>query len=142
MSFRFKIIKALKALAKSAPHLMGMGIELISDLSSGFTKNDGEVIPVTGVWLNKEKLILKKGDAEVLIPTIIPENATNKALTWKSSNSGVALAAGGVVTGLVPGAAIIIATAKDGSGVSVTCAVIVLSMWQRITKFARPSLWK
>ena len=55
-----------------------------------------------------------------------PDNATNRELSWTSSDNSVAnVDEGGVVTGVAPGMATITAMAKDGSGVKATLSVKV-----------------
>lgn len=55
-----------------------------------------------------------------------PDNATNRELSWTSSDNSVANVDGdGVVTGVAPGTATITAAAKDGSGVKATLSVRV-----------------
>ena len=80
---------------------------------------------VTGVTLNKSELALYTGGSATLTATVEPENATNQAVTWTSSNPSVATVENGVVTAVSAGAATITAAAADGSGVSATCAVTV-----------------
>lgn len=46
-------------------------------------------VPVTGVTLNKTSLHLISGDSEKLIATVLPENATDKTVTWVSSDPEV-----------------------------------------------------
>ena len=48
-----------------------------------------EIVAVTGVTLNKNTLNLAVGGTETLIATVTPENATNKNVTWSSSNPAV-----------------------------------------------------
>jgi len=63
-----------------------------------------------------------------LSATVVPAYATNKALTWTSSNANVATVdSSGVVTGKATGTVTITATAKDGSGKSATASVTVLA---------------
>lgn len=86
-----------------------------------------EALPVstTGVTLNKETLSLNTGESETLIATISPDNATNKAVSWKSSDSTVATVDNnGKVTALKKGATTITVTTEDGS-FSATCDVSV-----------------
>jgi len=81
-------------------------------------------IPVTGVTLKSSTSILV-GHTETLYAIIEPENATNKNVTWSSTNTAVAtVSSGGVVTGVNDGTAIIIVTTKDG-GYLDTCTVTV-----------------
>ena len=85
-------------------------------------------VPVTGVSLNKDSLALGVGDSETLTATVAPDNATNQAVTWTSSDSTVATVdQNGVVTALARGTAVITATAADGSGASASCTVTVSS---------------
>lgn len=82
-------------------------------------------IPVTGVSLDQTALTINKGSEAALIATIAPENATNKQVTWSSSNTSVAtVSASGIVTGVGRGSATITATTVDG-GYTATCAVTV-----------------
>ena len=82
-------------------------------------------VPVTGVSLNKDSLALGVGDSETLTATVKPEDATNKAVTWTSSNSTVATVdQNGVVTAVAPGTATITVTTADG-GFTATCTVTV-----------------
>lgn len=68
---------------------------------------------------------LRAGETLTLSPTVMPSNATTKALAWTSDNEGAATVADGVVKGVSPGEAVITATATDGSGVSASCKVTV-----------------
>ena len=82
-------------------------------------------VSVTGVTLNKTTLTLSKGASETLTATIAPTNATNKKVTWTSSDPAVATVdASGKVTGVAKGTATITVTTEDG-GHTATCAVEV-----------------
>ncbi len=82
-------------------------------------------VPVTGVTLNKTSLALSVGANETLTATVAPDNATNKSVTWSSSNEPVATVdQTGKVTAVSPGAAIITVTTADGSKTA-TCSVTV-----------------
>ena len=86
-----------------------------------------EIVPVSQITLNKAETSISVGNSETLTATVAPENATNKALTWASSNEDVAtVAPDGTVTAVKAGAATITATAADGSGKSATCTVTVI----------------
>ena len=81
---------------------------------------------VNSVTLNKSELALYTGGSATLTATVQPEDATNKAVTWTSSDSAVATVdQNGVVTALARGTAVITATAADGRGVSASCTVTV-----------------
>ena len=80
-------------------------------------------VDVSSVTLNKTALALIKGESETLVATVNPADATDKTVTWTSSNAGVAsVDANGKVTALASGSATI--TAKAGN-IQATCAVTV-----------------
>ena len=86
-----------------------------------------KALKVKSLKLNEETLVLKKDNKEKLKVTVSPANASNKAVTWKSSNKKVATVnSKGVVTAKKNGTATITATAKDGSKKKATCKVTVL----------------
>ena len=82
---------------------------------------------VTSIGINKEDsvsagsgLTLTVGDTAQLVADILPINATNKTITWASSDTSKVTVTN---TGIAAGNATITATANDGSGVSGTLAV-------------------
>lgn len=77
--------------------------------------------PVTGVRITTTSVKLAVGKAKALEWTVFPENATNKKVTWKSSEPSVAtVTQSGVVTGVSEGVTVISATTVDG-GFTSTC---------------------
>lgn len=89
--------------------------------------------PVTRISLSK-KATMYTGKKLTLKTKVNPANASNKALTWKSSNTKIAkVASNGVVTGVKAGTVKITATAKDGSRKSATCTVTVRQSVSKIT---------
>ena len=85
-------------------------------------------VPVTGVTLSQTQASLyynRTPNTLTLTATVAPANATNKAVTWTSSNPSVAKVENGVVTALACGTAVITATAADDSGASASCTVTV-----------------
>ncbi|GHT14674.1 hypothetical protein AGMMS4956_12930 [Bacteroidia bacterium] len=83
------------------------------------------IVPVTGVTLNKTTLALVVGADETLTATVAPTDATNKAVTWSTSNAAVAtVSETGVVTAVAAGTATITVTTEDGSHTA-SCAVTV-----------------
>ena len=91
----------------------------------GVVRRPGGDVSVTGVTLNKTTLKLGKGASETLTATVAPTNATNKNVTWTSSDPAVATVdASGKVTGVANGTATITVTTEDG-GYTATCAVEV-----------------
>ncbi len=81
--------------------------------------------PVTSVTLDKTRLTLDVGGSDTLTATVKPDDATNKAVTWSTSNEKVATVNNGVVTAVGAGTATITAAASDGSGKTATCTVTV-----------------
>ena len=79
---------------------------------------------VTSVALNKSELSLYTGQSEILTATVQPEDATNKTVTWSTSNASVATVENGVVTAVAAGTATITVTTEDGNKTA-TCAVTV-----------------
>lgn len=71
------------------------------------------VVAVTSVTLNKDKLDLKKGEDETLVATVAPDDATDKTVTWTTSNASVATVVDGLVTAVEEGTATIQASAGD-----------------------------
>ena len=96
-------------------------------------------VPVTGVTLNKTSANLAVGDTISLTATVAPTNATNKTVTWSSSNPLVATVSDdGVVTAVGAGEAIITATATNGTtdtgdDQTATCTVTVNKKNQTVT---------
>ena len=81
------------------------------------------IIPKTSIKLNKANLSLTNGASETLTATINPSNATNKTISWTSSNTKVATVNNGVVKAISTGTAII--TAKSNNGKTTTCKITV-----------------
>ena len=82
------------------------------------------VIAVESVTLDITSTILNTGETLTLTATVKPDNATNKTVTWSSSNSSVATVdANGKVTAVAQGTAIVTAKAGDKTA---TCTVIVM----------------
>jgi len=78
---------------------------------------------VTGVILNKNELILLPRETETLIAKVLPENASNQNVIWRSSNpTVVTVDRKGNVTKNIVGDAIITVTTKDGKYTD-TCLV-------------------
>lgn len=79
-------------------------------------------VEATGITLNQSTVTLTAGNSFTLTATVIPNNTTDKTVTWSSSNENIATVDNGIVTALAPGTAIITATA---SGKTAVCVVTV-----------------
>ena len=94
------------------------GIEPVADTST---------VAVTGVTLNKSTTSIAVSANETLVATVAPANATNKAVTWSSSDTEKATVdSNGKVVGVAAGSATITVTTTDGSFTD-TCTVTVTS---------------
>ena len=91
------------------------------DVAVRFEKAGADV-PATGVTLDKTELSLTEGESATLTATVEPENATDKAIVWTSSDNAVATVENGVVTAVKAGTATI--TAACGSA-KAECTVTV-----------------
>ena len=98
------------------------------------TVKDPAIIKVTSVKLNKTSQTIEKGSTVSLTATVNPSNATNKNVTWKSSNTKVATVdSNGKVKGIAKGSATITVTTKDGSKTA-TCKIEVLQSVEQAIK--------
>ena len=94
-------------------------------------------IQVTGITLNTYSVTLSIGDTKQLSATISPSNATNKSVTWSTSNSSVAtVSSSGLVTAKSAGSATITCRADDGSGKYATCDITVNSSTIYVTNIS------
>jgi uncharacterized protein YjdB len=88
-------------------------------------------IAVTGITLSETALDMWEGDTIGLTATIAPANASNKAVTWSSSDEDTATVDYDPVTGVATvtavsvGTATITATSVENSSLKATCAVTV-----------------
>lgn len=94
-----------------------------SDTINGYNPISSTV-SVTGVSLNKTSTTLTVGGTETLTATVKPSNATNKNVTWTSSNTTVATVSNGTITAKKAGSATITVKTSDGS-FTATCSVTV-----------------
>ncbi len=83
-----------------------------------------KVVEVTAITLDVTESTLEVGGALKINATVAPADATDKTLTWSSSDAAVARVDGGIVYAIAPGEAIITATAVNG--VKATCNITVI----------------
>ncbi|MCK5129602.1 MAG: Ig-like domain-containing protein [Clostridiales bacterium] len=81
-------------------------------------------VSVTGVSLDHSTLSIPDGGNDTLVATIAPSNATNKNVSWSTSDENIATVSAGTVTAVSVGTATITATTEDGSFTD-TCTVTV-----------------
>ena len=94
--------------------------------NNGDSDSENSKIEVTGITLDKTELELKEGESKSLTVTITPEDASDKNVTWTSSDESIVTVSDGNVTAKEEGSATITVTAKDG-GKTATCKVTVSS---------------
>lgn len=84
-----------------------------------------ETVHPTSVSVSPSTASIEAGETVQLTETVLPSNATDKSVTWSSSNTSVATVnSSGLVTGVSAGSATITVTTVDGSKTA-TCAVTV-----------------
>jgi len=83
--------------------------------------------PASGVALSPASLEVTVGGKKRLNATVTPSNATNKNLTWTSSNPAVATVVNGVVTGKAEGTATITAKTRDGAKTATSEITVIAS---------------
>lgn len=97
-------------------------------------KNTAEAIAAKAITLNATSLTLAEGASSTLKATVKPEQTTNKAIAWTTSNAKVAaVSANGTIKAVRAGNAVITAVAKDGSGVKATCKIKVTPVFTKLS---------
>ena len=89
-------------------------------------------IKLKEITLNKENITIKEQSSETLKVIYNPSDATNKKVTWKSSNNDIVkVDSNGKITGISPGSAVITAVSKDG-GLVATSKVTVEALSKKV----------
>jgi len=111
-------------------HLYLLTVAFLASLALLFSfiacSSNNDDVHVTGVTLNKTYTSIATGATEQLTASVQPADATNKSLSWQSSDNNVATVSDGLLNALAPGQALITVTALDGD-FSAACTVIVFS---------------
>lgn len=90
-------------------------------------------VSVTGVSLSKSVLSLAVGESETLVATVAPERATDRSVTWESSNKNVATVnQNGTVKAVAAGSALIGVRTNDG-GFTARCNLTVAAVVNEYT---------
>ena len=76
---------------------------------------DPVVVNVTSVSLDQESATLEVGESLQLNETVLPENATNKNVSWSASGNGVVSVDDGLVTALQSGTSTVTVSTEDGN---------------------------
>lgn len=91
-----------------------------------------KVVKVESVNLNKNDLTMTEGESGTLTATVYPSNATNKNVTWTSSDPSVATVNNGIVKAVKAGTTTIKVTTTDGSKTA-ECQVVVKAKTVSVT---------
>ena len=95
------------------------------------TPTEVPIVSADSISLNKTTLSMKPGDRFTLVATVLPENATDKTVTWKSGATGVVkVSKNGILTAVGAGTATI--RAMTSNGVKAYCKVTVAA--DKVTK--------
>ena len=87
-----------------------------------------KTIDVQSITLDKQTLSIKVGGNYTFAATVLPEDATDKSLSWYSGNTDIAMVDNkGKIVGVAPGEVIITATSVQNSSVKASCTVTVSS---------------
>ena len=117
------------------PLSQGTAVITVTTVDGGFTDTCAvtvcpAIVAVTGVTLSPNVMNLNVGATGTLTADVVPANATNKNVTWSSSNNTVAtVSTSGLVTAVSSGNAAITVTAVDGN-FAAQCAVTVSQTFQ------------
>jgi len=83
-----------------------------------FSHGEALNIPVESISLSKNDINLEVGDSVALNVTFAPVDASDKIITWVSSNANIAIVNNGVVIGVNPGVTTVIAMTSNGKTAS------------------------
>lgn len=84
-----------------------------------------KIVEVSSITLSETSKTVTEGDSFTLTATVLPGEATDKSITWTSSNTSVATVSNGTVTTLTDGTTTITATSNSKSSIKGTCNVTV-----------------
>ena len=102
----------------------------VNKMTVYYKASGAQEIKVTGVTLSESSITLEEGEQKSLVATVAPSDASDKSVTWETSNASVATVNNGTVVAVAEGTATITVKTKDG-GYKSTCNVTV-------TKFVEP----
>lgn len=115
-----------KTVAVTIPAAKDGGTVILAEEDPGKPQPTPEKVAATTITLDKTTANLKEGETVELKATVGPENATDKSVTWTSSDESVAtVSKDGKVTAVKAGSVKITATAVSGKNVTATCDITV-----------------
>lgn len=119
-----------KTIIRSGEVIIISSNSLPSGSGSGGGGSGGGDVVVNAITISQGTMrLIVGGELGTLVASILPGNATNKNITWESSNTNSATVVGGVVTPVTKGATTITVTTVDGNFLA-TCYVTVITAAQ------------
>ena len=107
------------------------------DRNTGGSSGGSRKVSVDTVSINPEKVILEVGKNRTITAIVEPDNATNKKVTWESSDEGIATVDEDAnVTAVASGTAFITAVSAADKTKIATCTVTVANDWSELTDIA------
>ncbi len=107
-----------------------------------YDSNPGAPVQVTGVTVSPSSATVNTGTTQQLTATVAPANATNKAVSWSSNNTGVATVnSSGLVNAVSAGTALITVTTQDGNKTA-TCTITVPGTSGNTTYYQIKNRWQ
>ena len=85
-------------------------------------------VAVTGVSVSLSSIPLKEGETKEVTASVIPDNASNKNVSWKSDDNNVATVSGGIITAVAPGMTTITVTTVDGSKTATVTVTVTMDV--------------
>ncbi len=97
------------------PDMDEIGLASLVNIGTVNMELEASVVHVAQVLVNPTAATIPEGDTQQFTVTIIPDNATDKSVTWESTNTSVAtIDSSGLATGVSSGTAPIRVTTTDG----------------------------
>ena len=90
-------------------------------------------VKVTSIVFDKSSMTINIGDKKQIVAKVLPADARNKTLQWKSDNEGVATVNNGVITGKSSGNCTISASSTDGGDIVKSIKVRVQKIDKKVT---------
>lgn len=98
------------------------------------TKPEPEKVPVTDITVDKSVINLEPGDEETITVTVTPDDATEKGVTFESSNPEIAeVTEDGTIVAKKDGTTTITVKSEDNSDVVETVTVTVVARKYKVT---------
>ena len=113
----------------------GVTVITATTVDGGYTStaNFTVYVPVSGVEVSATSIKVPKGETRLLSAIIKPTNATNKAVSWVSSNTSIVkVNEAGQVTGVAKGSATVTCKTADGA-YKASCTVLVVQLVEKVT---------